>query len=379
MSLQEIPSDSPEAWSTPELGSALVKLSAHLAVVECRWLQILAVFDRREGWRVDGQLSCVDWLALRCGLSRRTARGKLTVAHELRRRPMVAAVFAEGSISYSKVRAICRVVGADEETDAWLLRVAQHGTAADVERLAHRWRMLQDQERDLDDYLHRWDRRRVGASRTFDGMGVLEIVLPIEEFEEALTHLQVAVDEPGPAGPSSTAQARVDALLDLLRAGRAALGTPSDSSGADRYTVHAVVKVDALAERFGQAELIDGRPIGRETLRRLSCDCGIVRHVLRGASEPTDIGRRTSVWTAAQRRAIIRRDHGHCRFVGCWRRTCDIHHYVHYEDGGPTAVHNGLLLCPQHHTCVHEGGFTISGQPNGTLTFYRPDGTEVAG
>jgi len=68
------------------------------------------------------------------------------------------------------------------------------------------------------------------------------------------------------------------------------------------------------------------------------------------------------------------RDHGNCRFVGCWRRTCDVHHLVHYDDGGPTAVDNGLLLCPKHHTCVHEGGFTITGDPNAVLTFHYPEG-----
>jgi len=50
---------------------------------------------------------------------------------------------------------------------------------------------------------------------------------------------------------------------------------------------------------------------------------------------------------------------------------------IHCADGGRTAVDNGCLLCPRHHTCTHEGGFTITGGPNGTLTFFRPDGTVV--
>ena len=293
---------------------------------------------------------------------------------------MVAAAFADGVLSYTKTRAICRIAGADEETDRWLLKVATAGSAADLERAAHHWKALREQEQGIDDYLRRWDRRRFGGSRTYDGMGVVEIVLPIEEFEEALSHVQGAADRPvddGTAVPSSTAQRRVDAFLDLLRAGRAHLGTPSDSSGADRYTVHLVAQVDVLAGKFATGELLDATPIAKETLRRLSCDCGIVRHLLRGRSQPLDIGTRTSVWTAAQRRAISLRDHGRCRFVGCWRRTCDVHHLIHYEDGGPTAVDNGLLLCPQHHTCVHEGGFSATGKPNGTLTFHRPEGSPL--
>ena len=155
--------------------------------------------------------------------------------------------------------------------------------------------------------------------------------------------------------------------MELLRAG---------ASGSDRYTLHLVADVDAIADRFGvRAELLDGSPLSTETLRRLSCDCGVVRHLFRGRSQPLDVGTRTPVWTTAQRRAISLRDSGRCRFVACERRTCDVHHVHHYEDGGPTAVGNGILLCPRHHTAVHEGGFRITGDPNGALEFRRPDGS----
>jgi hypothetical protein len=155
--------------------------------------------------------------------------------------------------------------------------------------------------------------------------------------------------------------------MDLVRG-----ATP----GADRYTLHLVADVDVLADRFGwRAELFDGSSLAAETLRRLSCDCGVVRHLLRGGSRPVDIGTRTAVWTTAQRRAITLRDGGHCRFVGCERRACDAHHLHHSADGGRTAVDNGVLLCPRHLTAVHEGGFRITGDPNTTLTVYRPDGT----
>ena len=77
-----------------------------------------------------------------------------------------------------------------------------------------------------------------------------------------------------------------------------------------------------------------------------------------------------------QRRALIVRDHGHCRFPGCELRTCDIHHLEHYGDGGRTEVGNGILACPRHHTLLHEGGFRTIGDAN-DLMFLRPDGTPL--
>ena len=38
---------------------------------------------------------------------------------------------------------------------------------------------------------------------------------------------------------------------------------------------------------------------------------------------------------------------------------------------------NGILLCPRHHTLVHEGRFTIRGDPPVGVTFHRADGTAI--
>ena len=79
-------------------------------------------------------------------------------------------------------------------------------------------------------------------------------------------------------------------------------------------------------------------------------------------------------YRADQLGAAVRARPCRCRFVACERRTCDLHHVRHYADGGPTAMANGILLCPRHHTLVHEGGVRITGEPDGTLTFHRTDG-----
>jgi hypothetical protein len=373
-------SDDPGGQSTTDLAAELLRAGRELAAAQCRWLTLLAEFDRRAGWAADGALSCVDWLVWRVGLARSTAKEKLRVAHEIRRRPAVRDAFAAGDVSYSKERAITRVVGADAATDGRLLELARDGTTADVERVVRHFEQLQEQERGVDDYLSRFDRRSLRAARTFDGMMVIELVLPLEEGEELLRHVRVAeaVDKVS-AGTLSTGpgQRRVDALLDLVRAGQGQLDAPPRAADPDRYTLHLVADVDALADRVGRAELVDGSPVSIDTISRVACDCGVVRHLMRGPSQPLDLGRRTPVWSTAQRRAIMVRDRGRCRFPSCSRRTCDVHHVVHFADGGVTAVDNGILLCPRHHTLVHEGRFTIRGDAPVRLTFHRADGTAI--
>src|SRR5207248_10976879 len=140
--------------------------------------------------------------------------------------------FAAGSLSYSKVRAITRVKGADQETDRWLLKLAERGTTADLEIAARHFEELQSQEKPVDNYLRRWDKAAIRGTRTFDGMMVIETVAPIEEGQEIMALLR-AGEAAGPVDSAeSTGQRRLRALLDLVRAGAANLDTPSDTSGA---------------------------------------------------------------------------------------------------------------------------------------------------
>ena len=58
------------------------------------------------------------------------------------------------------------------------------------------------------------------------------------------------------------------------------------------------------------------------------------------------------------------------------------HHIEHWADGGVTALHNLVQLCPHHHRLVHEGGFGVqvvneSTHGGGLLRFLRPDGTLI--
>jgi hypothetical protein len=63
-------------------------------------------FDERMGWAKWSFRNCAEWLAWRCGLSLSAAREKVRTAHALRELPAIAAAFADGRLSYSKVRAL---------------------------------------------------------------------------------------------------------------------------------------------------------------------------------------------------------------------------------------------------------------------------------
>ena len=127
-----------EALSVERLEDEICELAAHIWAATCRWLCLLAEFDRREGWKESACVSCAQWLSWRCGLAPGAAREQLRVARRLSELPKIRAAFARGELSYSKVRAVTRVASAKTEED--LLMLAQHATAAQLERLVRTYR-----------------------------------------------------------------------------------------------------------------------------------------------------------------------------------------------------------------------------------------------
>jgi HNH endonuclease len=63
------------------------------------------------------------------------------------------------------------------------------------------------------------------------------------------------------------------------------------------------------------------------------------------------------------------------RYPGCHHtRHLKAHHLIPWILGGRTDLENLILLCQWHHTAVHEGGVSISNEPDGWL-FTKPDGS----
>jgi hypothetical protein len=109
-----------------------------------------------------------------------------------------------------------------------------------------------------------------------------------------------------------------------------------------------------------------------------------------GANKPT-IERLDSSWTAVadgQRKLLQtiaeldpdselwRRD-GH-RGPGCGVRSFPkAHHIDWWGRGGPTDLDNLTLCCHFHHKLVHEGGWDVRLNHDGTTTWIRSDGREL--
>jgi hypothetical protein len=141
-----------------------------------------------------------------------------------------------------------------------------------------------------------------------------------------------------------------------------------------RPTVVVHADMSFLAGGDGGAELDVQGPLSREVARRLACDAKVLVSADGPDGQSLNLGRTRRDPTDAQRLVIRRRDKG-CRFPGCTHTEfTDVHHVLHWINGGLTDLDNLVELCDEHHRAVHEMGWNMSGDANVELTFRSPTG-----
>jgi hypothetical protein len=171
---------------------------------------------------------------------------------------------------------------------------------------------------------------------------------------------------PGEEGPAGTEARRADALVVLCSTG----SRPEDEPDRATVIVHARMDDDQL----GECEIEDGPAIDADTARRLACNARRQTVVEDESGLPVRLGRMTREPPAWMIRHLKYRD-GECRFPGCGsKRYTQAHHIVWWEQGGRTDLENLVLVCTFHHRLVHEYGWRVRREEDGTVSWFRRQG-----
>ena len=379
-------------------------------------LAVEAEIDRRKMYATDGTSSLTEWITLRTGEGQRAAHHDATLARRLPQFPLVSAALAEGRISSAHAGwliTLARLTGADDD------QLVAAGVASTVPELQTACRAARRLTRDDDNTAHarRHLRWRCDDNGTFhfhghlhgaDGITVTTALSALAENADPdpLTATRESFDtrcadalveiytDPGRARPEVVIHVPITALTpasddrdDRDPAGR---NRPPDHPAPDASDpdagdpdAGADTEADKPDDRVGdEAEGApggvgtswDGTPISEAALRRLLCDSGLRLTLDDADGRAVGIGRRSRAiphWLESQ----LRWRDGGCRFPGCehthWLHG---HHLVHWPDGGRTDLSNLAVLCNSHHRYLHEGGWRLTGDPAGELTFTSPTG-----
>jgi hypothetical protein len=354
----------------------LQRLKAKAAALEA---ELLAELDVRDTAKLDlGWGSTADWFTHLAGTTRRL--GRKAVAHArilLTERAATLEALREGAVSAEQasvlVEAVERLPPAEHvrrRGEQVLLEEAGRLNATDLHRAGRHLASVVDPDRDEREAERALDREDRAAhlgrfiTVTEDGCGGIRVrgggsVEDGAVLRAALLPLTKPVPGVDPVtceehpDPRDHGARMWDALVHLARH---ALDTklPPASHGA-RPRIAVTVDAQTLrGDAAGIGVTDDGLDLPGSTIRRLACDCDLIRVLLDADGCVLDVGRSQRLVTPAIWTALVVRD-AHCAFPGCTRPPvmCHAHHIRHWADGGPTALDNLVLLCGHHHRTVH--------------------------
>jgi hypothetical protein len=367
-----------DSMTGPEVMELLVRATELRDAAEAVQLRAMAVVDAQDLHRADGAYSPASWLRSRSTLSRGQSLTLQRDAQMIRKDDLLS--HALDTMGATKIRAMLRHVhrrnqAAFEASVATLLEQIAPLDTDDTNKVMSFWARCVDADgREPRSF----DGNEATLSQTFNSTWHLSAAFdPVTgaELQAALAaemeviYRSLQAEEALPAHWTLRAMA----LMSLIR--RALDPTQADTRVPP--TVVVSVTVEDLAKATGHADLLgSGTRITAETARRLACDANIARLITDGPSDIVDYGRTQRTPPPRLRRALDIRDRG-CVFPGCDRPPghCKAHHILFWiRDHGPTSLWNLVLLCDHHHHLVHEGGWTLTRAPDGTLEFRRPNG-----
>jgi len=344
----------------------LAELAGQRNAIDGRIVELVAELDHGNLCGMTGARSVAAVVAWKLGTSPANANTISAVAHRLPEFPLCTQALREGRLSVDQVGVIAE--RAAEGSDAHYAQLASVATVSQLRKAVKleprppKPGPQPDPPRSI--------RKTVGDESTTWRITVPNVEAAtfdaaLQSHHDALIadwkrdHEADAVDNAPPL-PNTT-----DAFMSLVEA-----GWDTDVARrphGQRTTV--VVHLD-VEKRTGELHL--GPLLSGGDRQYLTCEATCEVWFERNG-QPLGAGRTTRTINRRLRRALEHRD-ATCAVPGCSAtRGLHAHHIQHWEDGGPTELHNLVLLCPFHHRAHHRGDITISG-PAHQLTVVDSDG-----
>ncbi len=304
---------------------------------------VIAAVDFADGgeWIADGSPTAAAWLANAAGVEACTARDWIRVGRCLRGLDASAVAFANGEISYAKVRALTRFATAANEVE--LLELAKQHPASELNRLLAAWVAGNSEPEELEAHQRRC--RSITSRVEPDGMTTFTMKLP--PFEAGVLSAQLnrwvmtarPAAEPDGSWPT-VAQQYADALTSILTDQRHGGGAAQRPSGvATELIIH--VRADGNT-------LDDGTPIPDTVVERIAPHSFIRALIHDADGKPIDATNRRRHPTTRQKRVVSERCGHQC--VDCGRRQLlEYDHTPPFERTGHTVTDELTLRCAPCH------------------------------
>jgi hypothetical protein len=345
-----------------ELETRIADVCGVLNAAHAQLVTLIAEAVETGVWDVASIRSPQHWVAWKTGFSPARAKQIVHIASRSVDLPVTMNAFTNGELAIDQVAVVAKYVPAHNDGEA--AEVAKHATVMQLSRsLASYWKGAKppapevepDPDPVPDETLNAFfdddARYQIHANLSTERGAIVESAL--EEARDALFH----------AGNKNVTWA--DALEEIcLRS----MGTITSATRSDRYRV--IVHVN---EHGGW--LNAGPRLADGALKDILSN-PIIQPLFERGGRPVALGRSARVVPYRLAELIRDRDRT-CRNPACHStRGLEVHHLIHWTNGGSTNPKNLGCLCRRCHRDHHKGLFGITGdaeQPGG-LTFTKPNG-----
>jgi hypothetical protein len=336
---------------------------------------LILEIDLTGEWQDSGARDLPHWLCMRYGISYWKATRWIGAAHALAELPLLSEAFARGELGTDKVVELTRFV--TPETESGLIRWAQGVSVGAIRAKGDLARQSLQEAREAHqarrlDWWYFSENSRFGLSAELPAAHGAVVAKALERLADRVPVM------PGEDQEWDVEARRADALVALCSARIASDPDPDRATVVIHARLEDPVRDSDGKEIEGQLRdcQIEGGPaIHPQTARRLLCTARVQVVVEDSTSQPVRLGRITREPPDWMIRQLKYRDK-ECTFPSCGhRRYTQAHHIVWWEHGGRTDLDNLVLVCSFHHTLVHEYGWRLHRDQDGTVRWFHPDGT----
>lgn len=362
-----------DALDSADRMEVAVALRRHLDRQEAQLARVLAALDDRGDWAVTGAPSLATWLSRRTGAQPGRVRASAELGRAMAACPALDEAVRSGRVTPGAASAVVPAMSDDGFADAAESLVGElvGMTPTQAARHVESWRAIADPPDDQARRRSAHERRFIRFRPAGDGMEQVEGLLPSDTCRALRLALAHLTEQQRSDGSDRTPRQRsADALGDLA----AAFGRGEVSGGRDLPRLIVTMTLGDLEQR-GAGRAATGEVITSSEIDRMCCDAVIHRYVADQDGAVLNFGRGRRTVSPQQFLALVARDGG-CRGPSCDRPPgwCEAHHVREYAARrGLTNIDELVLLCHHHHHLVHEGGWTMTGDPT-HLVLTGPDG-----
>ena len=314
-----------------EIEVGLAQVCGQLNAAYARLVDLVAEAMRVECWAGAGIHSCEQWVAWHTALSPARARQIVEIARRHTELPVTCAAFAAGELSVDQVAVVAHHTPAAFEAE-----VADFARAATVSQLRRTLRSYSFEETDLD-AVERPDPTHVTG--LFDDTGHYRLHALLDADDGAIIDAALREARDALFRDGVTDVTWCDALVEMATRSLGGL-SPLPAVTASSPTSMFTPTVPAPTSTTGPPSPTPCAVCCCATPAVPWWACATVGPSMWAAPAASSPGP-PAVWS----RTACNRGR---RVPGCGRHHVEIHHIVHWLDGGPTNTWNLVVLCPHH-------------------------------